>query len=116
MSYKPGEQIREFVDTIGSSEAVDRAFELGFYKGKYTVDSRSTTSLRPELEQIRNAARTKWPNQVIITFEDIMNWVEVGAPDPLSDEKLMSTSPLDPQKRAVLLINNGLFEQHWSQG
>ena len=92
--------------------AVDLAFELGFYEGDYTVVAEPKAPFRPDMEQIRRAAETNWPRQ-IIAFDDIVAWTGEGAPDILTGDLGMAGSPLSAQKRAVLLINNGVFERHW---
>ena len=91
--------------------ASQEAFERGFYDGEYDIVSAPTAPLRQELELIRQAAMIKWPN-VLVPFERIAGWVDAGASDPLSGAKLTVASPLDAQKRTVLLINNGVFERH----
>ena len=111
MAYVPGELIKEFIATIEPSKAVDAAFEAGIYDGDYVVVREPLPSWRAELKEIRDAAFTKWPDR-IVTLDDIAAWVENDAPDLLTGEKLLSASPLNPQKRAVLLINNGVFERH----
>ena len=111
-SYEPGKQINRVVDEIQPSMASQEAFERGFYEGEYEVISAPRTPLPEKLELIRQAAQTKWPNRLVV-FEDIADWVGEGAVDPISGEQLMGQSPLDPQKRAALLINNRLFERHW---
>ena len=112
MAYVPGKQIKEFIETIEPSKAVDAAFEAGFYDGDYIVVRESPPSWRTELKEIRDAAFTKWPEK-IVTLDDIAAWVEDDAPDLLAGNRLLATSLLDPLKRAVLLINNGVFERHW---
>ena len=111
--YVPGERIAAFTDTVRPSVAAETAFEHGFYDADYVVVMHPKTPLRPELEAIRHAAATKWPQENLVAFSNIVEWVGEGAPDLLTGDKVMGASPLDPQKRAVLLINNGLFERHW---
>ena len=108
----PGKQIKKVVDEMEPSRASEEAFERGFYEGEYDVVAAPRVPLRHELELIRQAVQTKWPN-VLVSFDRIADWVSEGAIDPISGEQMMGNSPLDPQKRAVLLINNGLFERHW---
>lgn len=110
--YEPGKQIDKVVDEIQPSMASQEAFERGFYEGDYGVVSSPRIPLSHELELIRQAAQTKWP-RALVPFEHIADWAGEGAIDPVSGQILMGQSPLDPQKRAVLLINNGLFERHW---
>ena len=112
MAYVPGELIKEFIATIEPSKAVDAAFEAGIYDGDYVVVREPLPSWRAELKELRDAAFTKWPDR-IVTFDDIAAWVENDAPDLLTGEKLLAASPPNPQKRAVHLINNGVFERHW---
>ena len=110
--YQPGKQIMKVVDKMHPSMASQEAFERGFYEGEYDVVEAPRIPLRHELELIRQAAQTKWQD-VLVPFESIAEWVSEGAEDPISGDQLMAHSPLDAQKRAVLLINNGLFERHW---
>lgn len=110
--YVPGEKGMAVTKSIRPSKAVEIAFEHGFYDGDYVVVAAAKTPFRPLMEHIRQAAETKWPNAVV-QFEDIVNWAGEGAPDLLTDSRGLERSPLDPQKRAVLLINNGIFERQW---
>ncbi len=110
--YVPGAQVAAFTDTVRPSVAAEAAFQHGFYDGDYVVVLDPKTPLRPELEAIRRAAATKWPDK-IVAFSNIVDWAGEGAPDLLTGKTGMTASPLVPQDRAVLLINNGLFERHW---
>lgn len=109
--YVPGERVSAFTDTVRPSVAVETALERGFYDGDYVVVSHPKTPLRPELETIRRAAETKWPTSTV-SFGNIIEWAGEDAPDVLTGENAMATSPLNARRRAVLLINNGLFERH----
>lgn len=111
-NYVPGEKGMAAAKGIRPSMAVEAAFEQGFYSGNYKVLTEPQIPFRPELEKIRQAALTTWPN-TIMSFDSIVDWVGEGAIDPIRGEHLMGRSPLEPQKRAVLLINNGLFERYW---
>ena len=110
--YVPGAQIKAFTETVRPSMAVEVAFEHGFYEGDYAVVSTPGTPLRPELEKIRQAAHTRWP-QTEVSFGDIIDWVREGAPDVLTGELPMRASPLPPEKGALHLIHNGVFERQW---
>ena len=112
MSYTPGEKGRAVAKSIRPSMAVELAFEHGFYEGDYVVAD-AKQPFHPDMEQIRQAAQIKWPNQVV-AFEDIAEWAGEGALDYISGSFRMGNSPLNPQRRAVLLVNNGLFERKWS--
>ena len=68
---------------IRPSVAVDLAFEYGFYEGDYVVVAEPKAPFRPQMEQIRRAAETKWPGQ-LVAFEDIVAWTDEGAPDLLT--------------------------------
>ena len=111
-NYIPGEKGLAVARGIRPSVAVDLAFEYGFYEGDYVVVAEPKAPFRPQMEQIRRAAETKWPDQ-LVAFEDIVAWTDEGAPDLLTGSCGMAESPLSAQKRAVLLINNGVFERHW---
>ena len=110
--YVPGDKSMAVVKGIRPSTAVERAFELGFYEGHYKVAPiKDSQSFRPEMGMLLRSAQTKWPN-CVVPFDDIVDWVRDDALDLLSGKHLMAKSPLDPQARAVLLINNGLFLRH----
>ena len=111
-NYIPGEKGLAVAKGIRASVATDLAFEYGLYEGDYTVVAESKVPFRPQMEQIRRAAESKWPCQVV-AFDDIVAWTDEDAPDLLTGSFGMAGSPLSAQKRAVLLINNGVFERHW---
>ncbi|WP_428099817.1 hypothetical protein [Candidatus Rariloculus sp.] len=54
----------------------------------------------------------KWQD-TIVTFNGIAEWAGEGAPDPHSGRTVLESSPLDPQKRAVRLIHDDIFERRW---
>lgn len=110
--YVPGARIKEVIDEMKPSEAANAAFERGFYDGQYEVAKTSQASLRPELERMRVAAQTLWPNQ-LVTLDEIMKWVADGAMDPIKDEPTLPNPPSDVQRTTVLLINNDVFKRHW---
>ena len=113
--YVPGEKTLAVASSIRPSVAVEMAVEHGFYQGDYVVVAAPKTPFRPQMEEIRQVAETKWPDQIIVPFEDIVNWAGEGGPDLLTGSRSrgLVDSPLDPQRRAVLLINNGVFERQW---
>ena len=111
VDYIPGEKGLAVAKGIRPSLAAELAFERGFYEGDYTVVPESKVLFRPQMEQIRRAAETKWPSQ-IVAFDDIVAWTDEDAPDLLTGSFEMAGSPLSAQRRAVLLINNGVFERH----
>ena len=110
--YVPGAQIKAFMDTVRPSMASELALERGFYDGDYDVVAVPKTPLRPQLEKVRRAAYAKWP-QTVISFENIVDWVREGASGTLTGEFGMRVSPSTPEKGAVRLINNGVFERQW---
>ena len=111
MAYVPGEMIREFLATLEPTKSVDVAVRAGLYDGDYVVVCEPLPSWRAELKKVRDAAFRKWPDG-IVTFDDIAAWIENDAPDLLAGEKPLAASRLNPQHRAVRLINNGVFERH----
>jgi len=111
MAYVPGEMIREFIATLEPSKSVDAAINVGLYDGNYVVVCEPLPSWRGELKEIRDAAFRKWTDGVV-TLDDIAAWVENDAPDLFADGKTLATPRLNPQHRAVRLINNGVFERH----
>lgn len=68
---------------IRPSVAAALALEYGFYEGDYVVVAEPKVPFRPQMEQIRRAAETKWPGQ-LVAFEDIVAWTDEGAPDLLT--------------------------------
>lgn len=111
-NYIPGEKCLAVAKGIRPSVAVELAFEHGFYEGDYVVVGESKVPFRPQMERIRRAAETKWSGE-LVRFEDIVAWTDEVAPDFLTGSFGMAESPLTAQKRAVLLINNGVFERRW---
>ena len=110
--YVPGQKSSAVARGIRPSVAVDLAFERGFYEGDYTVIGDPNVPFRPEMERVRRAAETKWHDR-IAAFDEIVEWTDRDAPDVRTGNVTMSGSPLSAQKRAVLLINNGVFERQW---
>ena len=66
--YEPGKQIKKVVDEVEPSRASGEAFERGFYEGEYDVVAVPRIPLRHELELIRQAAQTKWPNVLVVSI------------------------------------------------
>ena len=110
--YIPGQQIREFIETIQPPADCEQSFEYGFYSGDYSVTNSPYPPLRRELEKVRVAAFTRWQNR-LINFDEIIQWVEGGAEDPLTKERTLDVAPGTQQEITVLLINNEVFTRHW---
>ena len=109
--FIPGQRIKEFIKNLQPPSDFDPEFEYGFYDGDYVVADKPVVALRPELERVRVAAETLWPNQVV-TFPELLRWVRNGAEDPLNKELTLEVPSGAEQEKTVLLIKNGVFTRH----
>ena len=93
--YIPGQLIKEFIESIEAIEPPaghEQSFEYGFYSGDYSVTDNPYPRLPSELEKVRRAAFTRWQNQRI-NFDEIIQWVEDGAEDLLTEERTLEVLP-----------------------
>ena len=107
--YTPGERIAKMLSNMRPSQAIEKAFEYGFYNKDYIVSPKEI--IWPEMEEIRQSAGIRWHGG-IVSFDEIVEWTSSGALDLLTGKPLMIDSPLDRQRRARLLIDDDVFTEH----
>lgn len=105
----------QFIKSV-DEEAEKQAFKRGFYDAsEYTVVLEPVNPHIPQLEEIRIAAQLHWPNKILISIAEIEKWIMDGAVNPLTNKVTIQYSSGSELKRAILLIENGVFRSHLKQ-